>query len=389
MCSWDEAEHPRDEEGKFTYKNGGESNTSSNTTLYGGIEYNNEQVRKNILYKDTSSKENLSKYRNKLVYFLGNNLDRAETLYSTAAELENKILDNTISRIKVSREKISNSINNLSKNELKSNSNFKNIIKKAKNTYNTLNDFEVKANNMFKINTKKGQNGFGEEAISSVLRFQKSLEKDCNEIVMTAKNIENQTKRKENNLINTEQNKRNEMPVNQIIKNETGQKQDIEQPQIKQSQKMNVGNNDKAPSSEKVNNWIMPCEGRISSPYGWRIHPIYKEKRFHNGIDIAVPVGTDIKSIADGKVYFAGKGDPKGYAHFIIIDHGIINGINITSEYGHISQHLVKNGQKVKRGQVIAKSGNEGKSSGPHLHLTIREGVYKGKHVQPGKYVKY
>ncbi len=116
MSGWNEADHPRDDEGKFTYKNGGASNTSSNTTLYGGIEYNNiVQGRENISYKETSLKGNLSNYRNKLIYFLGNNLDRAEILYSTAAELENKILDNTISTINVSREKIFDSINNLSK----------------------------------------------------------------------------------------------------------------------------------------------------------------------------------------------------------------------------------------------------------------------------------
>lgn len=107
MSNWRESEHPRDEEGKFTYKYGGDS--SSNLILYGGIEYNEqEESHENILYKETSLKENLTNYRNKLVSILENNIDRAEKLFSTVTELENKILDNTISSIKVSREKLVN-----------------------------------------------------------------------------------------------------------------------------------------------------------------------------------------------------------------------------------------------------------------------------------------
>ena len=129
--------------------------------------------------------------------------------------------------------------------------------------------------------------------------------------------------------------------------------------------------------------WIMPCHGPIVGKY--------KEPRsthIHNGIDIAVPVGTPIKAIADGKVYYAGANDPKGYGQYVIITHNV-DGKIVTSEYGHLSSWNVHSGQQVKQGQVIAKSGNTGHSDGPHLHLTIREGVYKGKHVNPNKYINY
>ncbi len=133
----------------------------------------------------------------------------------------------------------------------------------------------------------------------------------------------------------------------------------------------------------QMQKWIMPCNGPIVGKY--------KEPRsthIHNGIDIAVPVGTPIKAVADGKVYYAGANDPKGYGQYVIITHNI-NGKIVTSEYGHLSSWNVQSGQQVKQGQVIAKSGNTGHSYGPHLHLTIREGVYKGIHVNPNKYINY
>lgn len=73
----------------------------------------------------------------------------------------------------------------------------------------------------------------------------------------------------------------------------------------------------------------------------------------------------------------------------VVIDHGKINGTTVTSEYGHISSWEVSSGQYVKQGQVIAKSGNEGTSSGPHLHITIREGAYRGKAEDPSKYIEF
>lgn len=143
---------------------------------------------------------------------------------------------------------------------------------------------------------------------------------------------------------------------------------------------------EKTPSDVSLG-WIMPCNGPITSQYGWRIHPIHKTKKFHNGWDIGVPIGTPIKAIAYGKVIAVGPAT--GYGNWVVIDHGIINGIRVTSEYGHISSWNVVYGQIVNQGQIIAKSGNEGISSGPHLHITIREGSFQGKAEDPSKYIKF
>lgn len=120
-------------------------------------------------------------------------------------------------------------------------------------------------------------------------------------------------------------------------------------------------------TSPQTQKWIMPCDGAIVGQYG---EP--RSTHVHNGIDIAVPVGTPIKAIADGTVVVTGP--VSGYGYWVGINHGIVNGVNVSSEYGHISKWVVNNGQLVKQGQILAYSGNTGYSQGPHLHLTIRHG---------------
>ena len=111
------------------------------------------------------------------------------------------------------------------------------------------------------------------------------------------------------------------------------------------------------------------CEGRISSPFGTRVHPITKVKSFHNGIDIAYPVGTEIFTPVDSLIASVYDHD-KGGKTVILKD------INTGDRYGfaHLSKPLVKIGQLIPRGSVIALSGNTGASTGPHLHLTYSIG---------------
>ena len=116
-----------------------------------------------------------------------------------------------------------------------------------------------------------------------------------------------------------------------------------------------------------------PTQGRISSPFGPRWG------RMHNGIDIAVPSGTPIKAAAEGTVKFSGWNG--GYGYLVIIDHGN----NVETYYAHNSRNLVDVGQRVDRGQTIARSGNTGNSTGPHLHFEIR---HRGRPVDPQKYLR-
>lgn len=131
--------------------------------------------------------------------------------------------------------------------------------------------------------------------------------------------------------------------------------------------------------------WIMPCKGyRISSYFGYRPAPKAGASTGHKGIDIACPLGTQVKAMADGTAYV--KSDPNGYGKYVGIEHGIINGKRVISRYAHLSQYCISNGQSVKQGQVIALSGNTGNSTGPHLHFEIR---IDGVPVNPLAYVEH
>ncbi len=125
--------------------------------------------------------------------------------------------------------------------------------------------------------------------------------------------------------------------------------------------------------------FIWPLEGKITSPFGWRIHPVYGIRQHHNGIDIDVPVGTIVRAAAPGKVYLI-EDDPEGYGTAVIIQHTD----GYLTLYGHLSSVLVSKGQYVEVGQPIAKSGNTGVSTGPHLHFEVRNGDFP---VDPQRYL--
>jgi murein DD-endopeptidase MepM/ murein hydrolase activator NlpD len=125
--------------------------------------------------------------------------------------------------------------------------------------------------------------------------------------------------------------------------------------------------------------WKAPTKGWVSSPYGWRNHPVRKKRIFHAGLDLAAPKGTAIYSVAPGRVIFAGTRG--GYGKLVIISHE--NGLS--TRYGHCSKILVKNGQFVKEGQLIAKVGATGVATGNHLHFEVRK---NGKTQNPINYIK-
>ena len=106
---------------------------------------------------------------------------------------------------------------------------------------------------------------------------------------------------------------------------------------------------------------------RITSTFGMRVHPVTGKKRMHKGVDFGTPVGTSVTSAGDGKVVKAGTGT--GYGNVVYVDHG--NGV--TTRYAHLSSFTVKPGDNVKAGQEIAKSGNSGVGTGPHLHFEVRQ----------------
>lgn len=119
---------------------------------------------------------------------------------------------------------------------------------------------------------------------------------------------------------------------------------------------------------------LWPVSGRVSENFGYRSDPFTKKRTMHEGLDIAAPKGRDIKASASGKVSYAGA--KSGYGNVIIVDH--CNGIKTL--YAHASKLIAKEGQTVKRGEIIAKVGNTGRSTGPHLHFEV---LFGGIPVNP------
>lgn len=118
----------------------------------------------------------------------------------------------------------------------------------------------------------------------------------------------------------------------------------------------------------------------MASGYGYRRDPIYGTTKFHEGMDFSSPTGTPVYATGDGTVTH---GSWKSqYGNMIEIDHGY----NYTTRYAHLSQILVKPGQKVKRGDLIGKVGNTGKSTGSHLHYEVR---FRGQPQNPVNYYFY
>jgi len=105
---------------------------------------------------------------------------------------------------------------------------------------------------------------------------------------------------------------------------------------------------------------------RIASGFGYRIHPIYKTLRMHEGIDFTAPIGTPIYATGNGTVERL-KSRMSGYGKVVKIDHGY----GYETLYAHMSKIIVRPGQKVKRGEIIGYVGNTGRSTGPHLHYEV------------------
>ena len=123
-------------------------------------------------------------------------------------------------------------------------------------------------------------------------------------------------------------------------------------------------------------NW--PLGGPITSPFGWRVHPITGASRFHSGIDIGGDYGDTIHAAGAGIVSYAGW--ISGYGYAVIIDHGG----GISTLYGHNQALLVSEGQSVSQGQAIAECGSTGNSTGPHCHFEVR---VDGEPVDPMGYL--
>lgn len=120
-------------------------------------------------------------------------------------------------------------------------------------------------------------------------------------------------------------------------------------------------------------------DARLTSGFGMREHPVLGGRRIHKGVDLAAPRGTPIYAPADGVV--AKAGPFSSYGNFIEIEHGA----DMETRYGHLSKIAVREGERVKKGELIGYVGSTGRSTGPHLHYEVR---VDGQAVDPMPYMK-
>ena len=143
-----------------------------------------------------------------------------------------------------------------------------------------------------------------------------------------------------------------------------------------------INKNTKGTTVKVVSGFMKPIAGPITSPFGYRTHPIFKRTIFHSGIDIGGINGGKIRAANSGKVLYSGWYG--GYGKVVILDHGLVNGKPTTTLYAHMSGYIVSPGQTVLKGQVIGYEGSTGYSTGPHCHFEVR---VNGKPQNPLNYI--
>ncbi|HEY6102434.1 MAG TPA: peptidoglycan DD-metalloendopeptidase family protein [bacterium] len=124
----------------------------------------------------------------------------------------------------------------------------------------------------------------------------------------------------------------------------------------------------------RLRTFVWPARGGITSGFGFRRHPIFGIRRMHTGVDIGAPRGAPVEAAAAGRVIYTGWFG--GYGKIVIIDHGG----GVSTLYAHLSQILTEEGRNVEKGEVIARVGSTGYSTGPHLHFEVR---LNGRPIDP------
>lgn len=123
--------------------------------------------------------------------------------------------------------------------------------------------------------------------------------------------------------------------------------------------------------------WPIAVPHRVSSGFGYRVHPVLGTRKLHNGVDLSVPIGTPVLAAQQGEVAVAAEDRLNGL--YVVIDHGF----GVRSSYCHLDRIDVARGQALARGEALGRSGNTGRSTGPHLHFTLKVG---GEAIDPAPY---
>ncbi|MBX9671009.1 MAG: peptidoglycan DD-metalloendopeptidase family protein [Candidatus Obscuribacterales bacterium] len=137
-------------------------------------------------------------------------------------------------------------------------------------------------------------------------------------------------------------------------------------------------NHSNKPMQRGTGSMAMPLRAKVTSPFGWRTHPIFRRRKFHTGVDLAGPRRSPIRASDSGHVLYTGWYG--GYGKVVIVSHGS----NLSTLYAHLSSFAVSKGQNIAKGDVVGYEGATGFATGPHLHFEVR---VEGKPNNPLNYV--
>ncbi len=217
------------------------------------------------------------------------------------------------------------------------------------------------------------------EKASKIVQMKKNVEEKKKYLALSIKNINSQQRDIEKAIA------QNQNMINKL-KTDRRYYEQSERELAKQSQNLQTMISKKPQDTtvkvESSSGFIKPISGRITSPFGWRTHPIFNSRTFHSGVDIGGPNYGNILASNSGKVIYSGWYG--GYGKVVIIDHGTINGNPMTTLYAHMSTIKVKQGDYVQKGQVVGLEGTTGYSTGPHCHFEVR---INGKPNNPLNYI--
>lgn len=205
------------------------------------------------------------------------------------------------------------------------------------------------------------------EKANQIITIRAQIERQKRSIEQTISNINSQQKIIESNIAQNQE-------MIHKLKTNRAYYEKSERDLARQSASIQAMISSMRPSSGSqvhvTTGFIKPIAGPITSPFGYRIHPIFKSKIFHSGIDIGGPNGGTIRASNNGRVIYAGWYG--GYGQVVILDHGIVRGQPITTLYAHMSSISVSKGQTVTKGQQLGREGSTGYSTGPHCHFEVR-----------------
>lgn len=230
--------------------------------------------------------------------------------------------------------------------------------------------------------TQEEQKEVREELEEKKLQLEAEIEAACKIIAELENDIEEYTKAyEENAAAEAEVQAEIDEMIAELQRREEEERKRKEEEERKQQQQQNQSPNSGTTSKPVVSTgsyiWPYPQNNYVHSPFGWRIHPIFGDNRFHSGIDIGGAMGQPIVAIASGTVVTAVYSS--SYGNYVVINHGNGN----TSLYAHLNSMAVSVGAKVSQGQTIGYCGTTGWSTGPHLHFEITAG---GTRVDPLSY---